>query len=318
MNPTRCLCALLLSLVALCVLPERTLAWELFRSENADVKRGNELLQQGKAEEATQAFDAAQRALPGNAGVELNRGLGLMASGKLSDAREAFRASVQSAPTPELRSKANYNLGLSFLREADAAAQAEDLSQAQKFLNESVDAFKNALRNGPKNRDAAWNLELAKRRLVDLEAKKQEQQDKKDQQDKQDQDNSEENKDQQDKQDQDPNQENSSSEDGADPSDKSDEPGKPDQPEDKKPDGDKDQDPQEKSGQPDKPPADEKPQDGKASDAPSQPESAPEPNALPEHMQRALDALSESDDNLQKQRARARARQRPQRIEKDW
>jgi hypothetical protein len=35
-------------------------------------------------------------------------------------------------------------------------------------------------------------------------------------------------------------------------------------------------------------------------------------------MQRALDALEASEENLEKQRARQRARTRPRRIEKDW
>lgn len=305
-------------LLALGVAPGTAQAWDLFRAENKDVKRGNELLERGKAEEATQAYEAAQRSLPNDPGVQLNKGLGLLGAGKLAEAREAFRVASQGTAGPELRGKANYNLGLTFLSEADALAKEEKLEEAQKLLTESVDAFKNSLRNSPKNPDAAWNLEIAKRRLVDLEQKKQKQdQEKKDQekkdQEKQDQEQKDqENQDQQKQDQQDPNQDQQ----------------KPDQKDEPK-DGDDQQKPEPKDGKNEQK-QDEKDKAGQEQAKQPQPEKAPQeqpqeqqqppPNqkALPEHMQRALDALSESDDNLQKQRARARARQRPQRIEKDW
>jgi Ca-activated chloride channel family protein len=298
-------------LLALLYAPAEAQAWEPFRAENKDVKRGNELLEHGRAEQATQAYEAAQRSLPNDPGVQLNKGLGLLGVGKLPEAREAFRAASQGG-NPELRGKANYNLGLTFLREADTLAKEEKLEESQKLLTESIDAFKNSLRNAPKNRDAAWNLEIAKRRLVDLEQKKQEQQQKQDQekqdQEKQDQDP----KQDQEKQDQDPKQD----------QEKQDQDPKQDQDQaQSKQDQPKDQGEQQKPEQKDKPGQDQAkaPQPEKGSQGePQEPQPTPNQKALPEHMQRALDALSESDDNLQKQRARARARQRPQRIEKDW
>jgi tetratricopeptide (TPR) repeat protein len=106
-------------------------AWEPFRSENGDVRRGNELLEKGQAEEATKAFEAAARTLPNDPGVHLNRGLGLMATGKLPEAREAFKLAAQGQGNPELRGKAHYNMGLAFTREADAASDDDQLEQAQ-------------------------------------------------------------------------------------------------------------------------------------------------------------------------------------------
>jgi Ca-activated chloride channel family protein len=325
-QPRPALLALTLPLLAGLLLPGSARAWELFRSENRDVKRGNELLAQGKAEEATKAFDAAQRTLPNDPGVQLNRGLGLMASGKLPEAREAFRAATQGAATPEVRGKAHYNAGLAFSREADALSKEDKLDEAQKFLTEAVDSFKNSLRADPKNPDAAWNLELTRRRLVELEKKKKEkkEQEKQDDQQKQDQDKQGDDKDKQgddkDKQGDDKDQQQQDQDKQGDPDQQKQDP----QP--KPSDGQDPKDPQAKPESPgddkkDQAKApDKKPEDQQQAPAPS--EQAPSPSspqkALPEHMQQALDALSESDDNLQRQKARARARQRPMRVEKDW
>ena len=296
----------LLLLGSILLTPKGAYAWDWFRSENKDAKRGNQLLEQGKSEEATQAYEAAQRSLPSDPGLQLDKGLGLLGAGKLPEARDAFRAASQGQASAEVRGKANYNLGLTFLREADALAKEEKLEEAQKALTESVDAFKSSLRSVPKNHDAAWNLELAKRRLVDLEQKKQQQeqenkdQQSKDQQDQDQQKQEQENKDQQDQQNKDQDQDQQK------PGDDKPQPG---------------QDQQKSKDEQPKPDAKDKGQNQTKPPEPTQQPEEPErpgQKALPEHMQRALDALSESDDNLQKQRARARARQRPQRIEKDW
>ncbi|MFT3921240.1 MAG: hypothetical protein QM778_01770 [Myxococcales bacterium] len=300
------------------LVPNRAQAWEWFRSENQDARRGNELLEKGKADEATQAYEAAQRALPNDPGLMLNKGLGLLGAGKLPEARDAFRAASQGQASPELRGKANYNLGLTFLREADTLAKEEKLEEAQKALTESVDAFKSSLRNVPKNHDAAWNLELAKRRLVDLEQKKQQQeQEKKDQEQKDQQQNQDQQN--QDQQNQDQQNQDQQNQDQQKPNDQNDQNKAQPEPKDQEPKGGDQQKPEskDKAGQ-DQAKAPEQQQAPEQQPQPQEPQERPGQKALPEHMQRALDALSESDDNLQKQRARARARQRPQRIEKDW
>jgi Ca-activated chloride channel family protein len=319
------------SICGLCVLilltPLSARAWDPFRSENGDVRRGNELLQKGQAEAASQAFEAAARALPSDPGVQLNRGLGLMATGKLPEAREAFRLSTQGSATPEIRGKAHYNMGLAFMREAEAAAGENKPEEAQKYLRESVDAFKSSLRNAPKNREAAWNLELAKRRLVEAEQKqkqKEEQEKKKEEQEKQ------EKQDQQDQEQQDQEQQDDQQKSDGEPKDSEQnqepkpedgqkEPGQ----DDKEPSaGEPKPDEQAKQQKPEEQPGDKKPGE---QEQPSQPaetgpkqEGAQGEKPLPEHMQKALDALSESDENLQRQQARVRSKQRPRRIEKDW
>jgi Ca-activated chloride channel family protein len=288
------------------------LAWEPFRSQNGEVLQGNEHLAKGQLPEAIAAYDAAAKRLPNEPGVHLDRGLALLKAGKLPEAREALRLASQGGQDADVRGKAHYNLGLTFLREADAAAQEENHSEAQKQLREAADAFKSSLRASPKNRDAAWNLELTRRRLLEQEKKQQEKKQQEDEKKKQD-----EQKKQDDEQEKQDGQEGQDGEKEPDPDqqradDAGQDQGEPDaggeQPQD--PDGEPDAGAQAPEQQPQPDPSEQQP-------APREGEAKPQP-AMPEHMQKALDALEDGEENLQKHRAAQRARQRPRRVEKDW
>ncbi len=293
-------------------------AWELFRSQSSAIEKGNEALAKGQFQEALESYDKAASQLPNDPAVQLDRGLALMGLDKLAEAREAFRRAGAASAPKEVRGPALYDLGLGFMKEADMAGKAEDLDGANKMLQESVDAFRGSLRAQPNNPDAAWNLELAKRRLVDNEQKreqkkKDEEEKKKDEQQKDQDQNKDENKDP-DQQQQQPDAGSNESGDAGTPkpNEKEGDQGEPD----KKDEPDAGQQPEPQQGQQDAGPAPQpepEPQEQKP-----QPQQPPEANELPEHMKRALDALESGEENLEKQRARQRARQRPRRIEKDW
>jgi hypothetical protein len=300
------------------------LAWEWFRSESSAVERGNQLLREKKFDEAVQAYDEARASAPDDPGIQLDRGTALLGAQKHGPAREALRSASRGHVDPEIRGRALHNLGLSFFDEADELAKAENLDEAQARLRESVDAYKAALRAKPGFADAAWNLDLARRRLVDVEKKREEKkrEDQDKEKDKQDQDKQDQDKQDQDKQDQD---KQPSSDEPRDQDAGSDKP--PDEPEAGDSGGAQDTDGHgDDAGMP--PPA-----DGADAGAASQPEDARDagqaaageasdsgtPDAPPrDAMERALDALRDSEENLQKQRAQARARQEPRRILKDW
>jgi len=303
------------AVVALCMgLAPRAQAWDPFRSESSDVRRGNEHLQKGQHAEALEAYETASRKLPKDAGVQLNRGLALMASDKLDAAREAFKLATQGTASREVRAESYYDLGLAFMQQAETAAKADKLDEAQGYLRESVDAFKSSLRNGPKNHDAAWNLELAQRRLVDIdkkqeEKKKQEEQKKKEEEQKKDEE----------KQDDEQNKDGEENKDGEkkDGDEKKDDQGtdQENKPEDEKKDGEPEK-PADKPEPPKPKPEDDAQDPSQNEGQQGQPQDAQQ--ALPKPMQQALDALSNGEENLEKVRARMRAARQPRRVQKDW
>jgi Ca-activated chloride channel homolog len=106
------------------------------------------------------AAAAYQRAIQSNADsprLEYNLGTALMAAGQLDEATSALERAASSAPSPELRYRALYNVGLAYLRQARDAKQGE----AAAAFASSVEAYKRALQMRPADRDAKWNYELA-------------------------------------------------------------------------------------------------------------------------------------------------------------
>lgn len=301
------------------------LAWEPFRSPNANVERGNALMAEGKTEDALEAYSQAARELPDQAGVHLNRGLALSRAGRLEEAKQAFDLATRSKGDRELRADSYYNLGNSFMAEANRLADSEDLKGAQGQLREASDAFKQALRNRPGFRDAAWNLELAKRRMVQLEEEERKQQESEDQEkdDSQDQDGEEPPEDEQQgdepKDDSKDDAQGDESEGDSKGDPQGDEPEQGNEPQDPSQDGDA-------GSQPPPEPEPAGPDAGAQQEPPTNDDPAPRPSdpgqpdqePLPQHVKQVLDALQDGEDNLQRHEAQRRARQRPRRVEKDW
>jgi Ca-activated chloride channel homolog len=271
-------------------------AW--LRSKNSDVERGNEKLAAGDAEGALAAYDEAARALPSEGGVHLNRGLALLKQGKLDAARDALKlATDSSAGSPEVRSDAYYDLGISFYRQAEAKVSEQNDEEAQTAFREASDAFRKALRQKPGNANAAYNYELTQRRIVELEKKQQEKQEQ-EKQDQQDQDQEQ----QQDPQNQDQQGQNQDQ-----------------QNQDQKPGDQQQQADQGKKDEPKKP--EPKPDQGQQQQQQQQQQAQQgrEEKELPPDMAKALDALQQGEKNLEQQRAVQRAggsHRRPP--AKDW
>ena len=198
-----CLCC-----VAALALPASASAWSPLRGENSNAKKGNALMAQEQYSPALEAYDEAARELPDARAVQLNRGLALLAQDLGEQSKEAFLAAADPAASPTTRADAYYNLGIAYAREGDAISQQEEYEQASAHFREAADAFKRALRVRPGDRNAAWNLEYAMKRIRD-EEEKQDQQDQQDQ-DQQDQDQQDQDQQDQDQQDQESESENES------------------------------------------------------------------------------------------------------------
>jgi Ca-activated chloride channel homolog len=288
---------LLLLAVAALAAPPKARAWEWLRSRNGNVEEGNAKLGKNDPAGALKAYDKAARELPSSGGVHLDRGLALLAKSDLPAARQALLMATEPPASAEVRAAAYYNLGNAFYKEAEQKASEQNHEEAQKSFQEAADSLRRSLRINPANRDAAWNLELAVRRIQ--EEHKKEAEKKREEQEKQKQQEQKNHQDQQKQPDQ--NQPDQKQQDQK-------------QPDQKQQDQQKQPDPK----QQDKKPEPKQPDQAQQQKQPEQKPEAEQQRAVPAEVTQALDALQNSEENLERYKARVRAARERRTPEKDW
>ncbi len=270
--------ALLVCAVALT--PSVASAWSPFRSKNADVEKGNKLLEQGKAEDALKAYDRALGKLPDSTALQLNRGIASLEAGEFEHAKEALLKATHNPSDKAVHADAYYNLGLAFARQGEGASAEQQHEQASQFYREAADSFKRSLRARPGDRNTAWNLEVALQRIAEAEKKKQEQQEQQDQEqpDQEQQEGEEQQQDQE-------------------------------QPDQEQKQGEEQQQDHKQDQEDEKQEQDQEQQQG---------EEQEQKEALPQHLERFLDALEQDEESLPVHKARQRGRARQRTPQKDW
>ncbi|RKR84946.1 tetratricopeptide repeat protein [Mucilaginibacter gracilis] len=184
-----------LLLVILLMLP----AFALFaQKEKADIRKGNQLYQEQKYKEAEEAYKNGVAKKDQSIEANFNLGDAQYKQKNFTGAQAQFTKIAQSANNKNVAAQAYYNLGNSLLQ--------------SKKLEESIDAYKKALINNPKDDQTRYNLAYAQKMLQkqkDQDKKNKDNKDNKDNknQDKNKQDQNKDNKDNkdQDKKDQDKN-----------------------------------------------------------------------------------------------------------------
>jgi tetratricopeptide (TPR) repeat protein len=129
------------------------------QQEKSYVKKGNDLYQQQKYKDAEDNYRKSVEKKTQNIEGNFNLGDALYKQKKFTDASEHFNKLAGSANNKTLTAAAYHNLGNSFLE--------------NKKLEESIDAYKKALLNNPKDDETRYNLAYAQEKL-----KKQQQQNK--------------------------------------------------------------------------------------------------------------------------------------------
>lgn len=137
------------------------------------IEKGNKLYEDGNYGEAEMTYREGQ-AQGADAFISgFNLGDALFKQERYEEAATAFQSLPNLTDDKEKKASAFHNLGNSFLK-------------AQKF-QESVDAYKQSLRNNPKDLETKYNLAYAKRMLQEQQEQEQQNQDNQENQDKQDQ-----------------------------------------------------------------------------------------------------------------------------------
>jgi len=120
------------------------------------VERGLKAYEDGRYDEALQAFDEAKKELPSSAALEFNRGNALYKLGRKDEAKEAYRR-VAETERGDLKEKDYYNLGNTWA----------ELGSAK----EAIGAYRKALTLDPGDSDARHNLEVVLRNLPPPQSK---------------------------------------------------------------------------------------------------------------------------------------------------
>jgi len=138
------------------------------QTTDALIRRGNHFYNKKDYDQSLVNYDKALKKSPGNPDAHFNQGDAQYRKNDYEKAAASYDDVLQSKADENTRQSAYYNKGVAMIR--------------QKKLDESIDAWKNALRLNPEDSEARENLVKAL-----LEKKKQDQQDqqnKKDQKDK--------------------------------------------------------------------------------------------------------------------------------------
>lgn len=138
----------------------RVLVWMLLailpatlwaQAERKYIREGNELYQNGKYAEAAAKYAEALKIKKDYLAAYLNQGNALYQQDSLDLAAQQFELAANLSTDKDLKAKAYHNLGNTYLKSGK--------------YEESIEAYKNALRNNPNDADTRYNLAYAQSKL---------------------------------------------------------------------------------------------------------------------------------------------------------
>ena len=117
------------------------------QTSNSAVRKGNQLYKDGDYDRSIAEYERAIKLDPQLSAANFNFGNALFRKEKWEDAQKNFETVIQNSKEDAVRQKAFYNKGVSLTK--------------QKKLEESIEAYKQALRMNSVDEDARVNLQKA-------------------------------------------------------------------------------------------------------------------------------------------------------------
>jgi len=145
------------------------------QNPNTQIRSGNRAYKKGQYEQSIRKYQQAVQQTPNNPTANYNLGNAEFKNNKFDEAAHAYEATVQNSQDKTMKEKGYYNKGVAMIR--------------QKKLQESIDAWKDALKLDANDLEARENLEkaLKEQRKQQQQQQQDQKKDQKNQKDKQDQ-----------------------------------------------------------------------------------------------------------------------------------
>jgi Ca-activated chloride channel family protein len=136
------------------------------RAQSAEewIRQGNRAFANHEYEIAAACYRNAAGILPGSPQVQFNIGIANYKSGDYAAAAQAFARAAERGTDPKLQARSLLGEGNTFFRTASSG----DSSDAIRALQRAIELYSGALSADPKLQDAAYNLEIARKKLEDL------------------------------------------------------------------------------------------------------------------------------------------------------
>lgn len=117
------------------------------QEENAAIREGNKLYHDRQFEKAMPAYQKAVEQNPKNLTARYNLANARFRNGNMPEAEKAYGDLIENTTDNKYREKGYYNKGVSLTK--------------QQKLQESIDAYKDAIKLDPTDEDARFNLQKA-------------------------------------------------------------------------------------------------------------------------------------------------------------
>jgi Putative Zn-dependent protease, contains TPR repeats len=137
------------------------------QDENAALRNGNKHYRQGQYDKALPEYEKAIQQNPRNTIAQYNMGNARFRTNNYNEAQKAYDEAIASGSDKSLKERSYYNKGVTLSK--------------QKKLQESIDAWKNALKLDPTDEDARFNLQKALNELKKQQQPRQQKQQQKQQ-----------------------------------------------------------------------------------------------------------------------------------------
>jgi tetratricopeptide (TPR) repeat protein len=262
----------MLRIIPISILIVSTIGLANAQNERMLIREGNKQYKSEKYEEAEESYRQSMLNGPTLDQGSFNLGDALYQQEEYEEAAAFFESIAQQAAEPEVRAQAFHNLGNTQLKSGK--------------IEESIEAYKNALRLNPKDSDTRYNLVYAQQLLKKQQEEQQQQQDQDQQNQDQEQEDQQDQEQQQQQEGQDDQQEN--------------------QQQQEQEEGDQEQEQQQ-------------PKEGDKGEEEQEAEQQPRPDQLTkEEAERLLEAVKSEEKQIQEEVDKKKIKGKRQKTDKDW